>query len=213
MSKTASVVQNRTRQSGTWRGVASPAAGTVVVFREPEGAATYYELGTDDPASTKIKDILRHSKAKVWRESPDPAGVRAPEPAPPEAAIQEARARGRALAASLLAAPDMLTADAMAERLGVSRMTVNTWRRKGRLLGLAGAKRGYRFPGWQLDDEAKPLSGLEGLADRLGSPWAVYRFLLRGHAELEGLSGLEALRRGAVADALAVAETTMRDFS
>jgi hypothetical protein len=41
--------------------------------------------------------------------------------------------------------------------LGTTRVTVNTKRQSGQVLGLDGAKRGFRFPVWQLDAEGKPL--------------------------------------------------------
>ena len=48
--------------------------------------------------------------------------------------------------------------------------------------------------------------------ERLGGPWAVYRFLVQPHGELEGLTGREALERGKVEAALDAAESIGRDF-
>ena len=63
--------------------------------------------------------------------------------------------------------------------IGTSRVTVNAKRQNHQILGLDGAKRGYRFPAWQLDENGKPFAALPDLFDRLGdSPWAVYRFLV-----------------------------------
>lgn len=101
----------------------------------------------------------------------------------------------------------MLTADAFARRLGVSRVTVNARRQKHELLGLDGAKRGYRFPAWQVDDEGKAFEALPRLFELLGpNPWGVYRFLTQRHDVLNGATGRDALRRGqtqAVLDAAA----------
>lgn len=130
--------------------------------------------------------------------------------APPDPATElaEARARGRRHAAQIVAAEEMLSADDFAASLGVSRMTVNTWRHKHQVLGLNGAKRGFRFPRWQIGADGKPLALLPQLFERLGGgPWAVYRFLVRQHPELDGLTGLEAARLGRTTDVLAVADS------
>jgi HTH domain len=125
-----------------------------------------------------------------------------------EAAIQAARERGRLRSAQILDQDDMLTAEEFAERLGVSRMTVNARRQKHELLGLNGAKRGFRFPAWQVDDDGKALDVLPKLFDLLGdSPWGVYRFLTQRHAALEGLSAKDALNRGQTTQVLQVAES------
>jgi hypothetical protein len=128
------------------------------------------------------------------------------------AALAAARERGRLRAAEVLGADDMLSADAFAKILGTTRVTVNTKRRSGQVLGLDGAKRGFRFPVWQLDAEGKPYAELAMLHERLGGPWAVYRFLVQPHGELDGLTGREALERGRVKATLEAAESIGRDF-
>jgi hypothetical protein len=123
-----------------------------------------------------------------------------------EAALQAARERGRLRAAQILNQDDMLTAEAFAERLGVSRMTVNARRQKHELLGLDGAKRGFRFPAWQVDDDGKAFDVLPKLFDLLGdNPWGVYRFLTQRHAALEGLSAKDALNQGRTTQVLQAA--------
>ena len=113
------------------------------------------------------------------------------------AALDEARARGKVRAATILAGDDMLSADQFAELLGTTRMTVNTKRQNHQVLGLEGAKRGFRFPAWQVDEDGKPFAALPRLFERLGGgPWSVYRFLVQPHPELDGMTGREALRRG-----------------
>ena len=125
-----------------------------------------------------------------------------------QAALEEARRRGTARAAEIMAGEDMLSADQFAALLGTTRMTVNTKRRNGHVLGLDGAKRGFRFPVWQVDKDGKPFAALPALFERLGGgPWTVYRFLVQAHPELDGLTGREALRRGKVEQALEAAES------
>lgn len=123
-----------------------------------------------------------------------------------EAALAAARERGRLRAADILGSDDMLSAEAFAKILGTTRVTVNTKRQSGQVLGLDGAKLGFRFPVWQLDAEGKPYAELAVLHERLGGPWAVYRFLVQHHGALDGLTGREALERGRGRDAIAAAE-------
>ena len=122
------------------------------------------------------------------------------------AALRHAYARGAEAASALLGGPDMLSSDAMAERLGVSREAVHQKRRRGELLGVEGAKRGVRFPAWQIGPDGRPLAPLRDLHAALGAPWAVFRFLRQRHPELDQQTGLEAAadpRRAANAVALA----------
>ncbi|MFX8972731.1 hypothetical protein ABTN24_19605, partial [Acinetobacter baumannii] len=85
-----------------------------------------------------------------------------------------ARERGRLRVAEILAEPDMLSAEEFAALIGTSRVTVNTKRQNHQVLGFEGARRGYRFPRWQITRDGKPFAALPVLFDRLGnSPWAV----------------------------------------
>ncbi|MER8835847.1 XRE family transcriptional regulator [Mesorhizobium sp. M0909] len=131
-----------------------------------------------------------------------------------EAALAEARARGRKRVAEIVAGEDMLSADAFAKLLGTSRVTVNARRQSGQVLGIDGAKRGFRFPIWQLDKDGRPFGALPALHAMLGnSAWAVYRFLVSRHGVLDGRTGLRALQQGDDAAVLAVAEGMARgDF-
>lgn len=123
-----------------------------------------------------------------------------------DAALARAEARGAEAAARLLSADDMLTADAFAARIDATRETVHQKRRRGEVLGLEGAKRGVRFPAWQLLDGQRLLPGLPQVFRAFnGEPWAVYRFLLQAHPELGGASGLDSLKAGQVDKVLAVA--------
>ena len=60
--------------------------------------------------------------------------------------------------------------------------------------------------------DGKPFSALATLHERLGGAWAVYRFLVQPHGELDGLTGREALERGRTEQALEVVESIGRDF-
>lgn len=123
-------------------------------------------------------------------------------------AIARARARGERRAAEILDGPEMLNSDTMADRLGVSRETVNRMRRRGELLGLEGARRGVRYPDWQLLPPGQlPLPRMPEFFRALGDPWSVYRFLLQVHPELGGRRALDAVRGGDDAAVLELART------
>jgi hypothetical protein len=128
-------------------------------------------------------------------------------------ALAAARERGQVRIAEVMNGPEMLTADDFATRLGTTRATINTWRQKHQVLGLEGAKRGFRFPAWQIGEDGKPFAVLPELFERLGdAPWAVYRFFIQRHPELDGLTAQEALRRGREKDVLEAAENAGRTF-
>ncbi|MBB3133069.1 hypothetical protein FHS26_000772 [Rhizobium pisi] len=130
-----------------------------------------------------------------------------------QAALVAARERGRRRAAEILAEDDMLSAEAFADLLGVSRVTVNTKRQNGQVLGLDGAKRGFRFPLWQLDRDGRPYPALPKLHEVLGGAWAVYRFLVTPHGALDGRTGIDAMKRGQDDEVVAAAESVARgDF-
>lgn len=122
--------------------------------------------------------------------------VATPETTELDAALQRARERGKKRAAEILAGPEMLSAGEFASYLGMSRVSVNNKRKSCQLLALHGAKRGYRFPRWQVDGNSRPFAAIPLLHVELGNSWAVYRFLLQSHDELDGKSGLEALQGG-----------------
>jgi hypothetical protein len=130
-----------------------------------------------------------------------------------KAALSAARGGGRRRVAEILSEDDMLSADTFSDLLGVSRVTVNTKRQNGQVLGLDGAKRGFRFPAWQLDRDGRPYAVLPKLHEILAGAWAVYRFLVSPHGALDGRTGLDALKRGQDSDVIAAAEGIARgDF-
>jgi hypothetical protein len=105
----------------------------------------------------------------------------------------------------------MLSADAFADEIGATRETVHKKRRRHEVLGLEGAKRGVRFPKWQVGKNGELLPGLPQLFEILGEhPWSIYRFLLGEHDALDGRTALQALQAGKVEDVLAAADASTR---
>ncbi len=186
--------------------------------RYREAFAKSYETGR--PVSFRV-DVAPDGGATVTPvEDPTPEAAplaveavkeRSPEL---EQALAAARERGRVRAAEILRGADMLSAEEFAELLGTTRVTVNTKRQNGQVLGLEGARRGFRFPAWQLNADGKPYPELPALLDRLGGPWAVYRLLVQPQGALGGLTGRAALERGKGRELVAAAEGIARgDFT
>lgn len=157
-----------------------------------------FEIGA--PATIKLGGLVRLEQVA--------------EPTTPDL-LEAARGRGRILAAQILAQDDMLSADEMGTRLGVSRVTINERRSRNELLGLDGAKRGFRFPEWQVDNDGKAIALLPRLFELLGpSPWTIYRFLTQRHDALGGRAAKDALAEGDEAAVLEAAESLARgEFS
>lgn len=188
--------------------VGERARETAIGGRSALGEIVELAVLLDEPQRVTAARLLRRMLEE--RSDDAPGNDTVPPPAR-DGALERARARGRSRAAETLASPDMLTAEALARRLGVSRMTVNTWRKAGRLVGLSGAKRGYRFPVWQLDGHGEPFADLPRILELLeGSPWAVHRFMTSPRPELDGLTGRDALASGRRDAVLQAAESIAR---
>jgi hypothetical protein len=92
--------------------------------------------------------------------------------------------------------PHMLTATLFAKRLGVSRETINHWRKADKVIGVRGAKRGFRFPEWQVNDRGQPYPAIALILEALdGDHWAAWRFLEDRVSEVKGI-GFQALAAG-----------------
>ena len=172
------------------RVLAAVASGAGAVMRTGRTLTLEIEpSGRKGPSRFRIVKQLRPDPATP--PSVVPAGEMSLDEA--QAALRRAYARGAEVAAELLSGPEMLSSDSMAERLGLSREAVHQKRRRGELLGVEGAKRGVRFPAWQLGADGLPLGALKDLHTALGEPWAVFRFLRQRHPEIGMRTGLEAI--------------------
>ena len=120
-------------------------------------------------------------------------------------ALAAARARGAVRVAEILSGEDMASTDALASMMGVTRETAHAKRRRGEVLGLEGAKRGVRFPIWQLGEDGRPLEGMAEIIRILGPSWAAYQFLTAPFPSAEGAPMHEMLRRGRTEEVLSQA--------
>ena len=131
---------------------------------------------------------------------------------PNQAALERGFARADTNRAEMLKRPDMLTGEQVAERLGLSRATVDNRRVAGKLLALeVGAKRGVRYPDWQcgLVRETSARTAFENALEALGKTerWSKYRFFTQIAPVLGGRSPVEALRAGDTDAVVSAAES------
>lgn len=198
-----------------------------VVFRE-HGDAIVEIVVTYSDAAERSRDTGRHTQFLVdVAPSGSPVITEVKEPvfvvealnnggrhSELDDALVAARARGRERIAEILARPEMLSAAELGKRIGASRMTINTKRQRRQLLALEGATRGFRFPNWQIGEDGKPFKALPQLFDKLGDrPWAIYRFLLQHHPELDGRTALEALAAGDSDKVVEAADSVAQSFA
>lgn len=92
---------------------------------------------------------------------------------------------------------DMLSADEMSKRLGISsRSEVLKWVREHRLFSVMppGRQRGQRFPQWQIDVVGADFTAiLTALAEQNRSDWSIYEFFETPAAAFSGLAPRELL--------------------
>lgn len=208
------------RKSIPLRTSASKAARKPPTAAEPKGGveATPRLIGGLQLArhhrSVAIRSAER-GRSESFRVDVDPDGTTTITPigeetdGPKDGAVDPlaaARERGRLLVADIMARRDMKSADEFASLLGTTRMTVNTKRRNGEILGLQGATRGFRFPAWQIGRDGRPYPELKRLHELLGDPWAVYRFMTSPEPGLRHLTGRQALAQGKGRWVLEIAE-------
>jgi hypothetical protein len=113
-----------------------------------------------------------------------------------ERALADARQRGQARVAAILASPEMLTAEAFAARANTTLGAVHSLRNAGQVLALEGPAGDVRYPAWQLDDHGALLTDLPGFLRAAPDPWVAYRSLVSEWPELGGKTGLELLKSG-----------------
>lgn len=147
----------------------------------------------------------RAIQAAIAQDTPRPA--RSPDAL--TEALVAARTRGAQLKDALLADPEMLNTATIADLLGMSEEGVRLKRKRHEILGLESAKRGIRYPAWQILEGRQLIPALPRLFAMLGDdPWRLFRFLQQHHSELGGDRALDALRLGRVDGVLAAAENT-----
>ena len=165
-------------------------------------------LTHDDARAVAAGDERVIPASIVWSDAPHLAQARSSDSTLTEA-LAAARVRGSAVKEEMLASSEMLSTAAIADLLGMSEEGVRLKRKRHEILGLEFAKRGIRYPAWQVLDGGQLLPALPRLFAILGDdPWRLFRFLQQHHGELGGIRALDALRHGRLDGVLAAAENT-----
>jgi hypothetical protein len=100
-----------------------------------------------------------------------------------------------------------LTAEEVANSLGITRQAVDKRRRAGKLLAITTGRHGYRYPVWQFN-QSGTLPGLENVLGFLSDhdEWMKLAFFVGQNPRLDGQSPVEALRAGNTQRVLTAAE-------
>ena len=123
--------------------------------------------------------------------------------------IERAEQAGEQRKQAVLDQPEMLSAQAAAQRAGMSRQALDDRRKAGR--ALAHLKRGFRYPAWQFEDGvAGAMAAILPALSHL-DPWQQYFFFVQAEPLLDGLSPLAALRAGKSERLLKVIEILRQD--
>jgi len=157
----------------------TPPPGVTWTLVRAELARRLAEQAVSQAATVSDSDLATFARGRGLPRRPTGPGP-LPAPVPEGPAPIAPPAHSTSSPAQALAG--MLTGEALAEELGVSRATVALRRGAGRLLALeSGLKRGFRYPAWQVTYLRDPATreafeeALRVLAPR--GPWAIYRFL------------------------------------
>jgi len=162
-------------------------------------------------AGHTLEEALRITFAHDARPQAVAPGAEGAIPAENQEALERAQARATVAKVELLKRADMLTGAQLAERLGLTRATVDKRRTEGKLLALDfGTKRGFRYPAWQSDlvQDAEARATFEKVLRSLEEEgvWSRYRFFTQAAPALGGASPTEALRAGRREEVLRAAE-------
>ena len=93
-------------------------------------------------------------------------------------------------------ASDMITTDEAADLGGTTRVTINSWIKSGRCIGVTHLRRGFKMPKWQFEPYVFPV--IHSLSEALGTTdgWQMLSFLETPFEALDGLAPRIALEQG-----------------
>jgi DNA-binding XRE family transcriptional regulator len=168
----------------------------VEAFRE---IASEMDSATAERLERAIADRTRQSAFEVvLRFLEEPAALGTIEGDP----LARARMRGvRARQQLLEAEGGPVSAAELGKEIGVSRQTVDAWRKARRVLAIERGRRGFAYPAWQALD-GRLLPGLDLALEALSGTdfWGALNFFLTPDPRIEGKRPLDVLREGDVRD-------------
>lgn len=162
------------------------------------------ELGTGQDS---VAAILGFAVALL--DAPDRAAD-VIDPGPPSRSLVAALKQLSAAPPPVATGPGLLSGEDFAARIGLSRQRLNDWRRAGRILGIEAAKRGFRYPEWQIGRDGRILPDIPAILAALIHPFAAYRFLTTPLDALGGATPAEALHDGEGERVVGLAEAAGR---
>jgi len=121
--------------------------------------------------------------------------------------LANARLRGLVLKREMLEAEGgAMTTEEVAKLLRMTVQAVHKRRKARKLIAVSLGRRGYLFSQWQFEDKVHPvLDQVLATLDVSVSDWGLVSFFVNGNIYLDGVSPLEALRRGNLEGALRAA--------
>lgn len=128
--------------------------------------------------------------------SPDTRRPSTADPYASEAQTTALLRRGAEYRRQRINASDMITTDEAAELSGTTRVTINTWIKTGRCIGVTHLRRGFKLPKWQFEPYVFPV--IQSLSEALGTAdgWQMLSFLETPQEALDALAPRIALEQG-----------------
>ena len=128
--------------------------------------------------------------------SPDTRRSSTADPYASEAQTTALLRRGAEYRRQRINASDMITTDEAAELSGTTRVTINTWIKTGRCIGVTHLRRGFKLPKWQFEPYVFPV--MQSLSEALGTAdgWQMLSFLETPQEALDALAPRIALEQG-----------------
>ena len=171
--------------------------------------------------SDKIEQAAQNIEAAFYRIIDErmasrgaPEEIRFVAPDTHAAGYEAAVAAGAQARTEIFKRGDMLNSQDVADKLGVSRETVNQRRRNRELLALRHEGRGFRYPAWQIEPGVR-----DAIADvlvELGDSadcWAAYLFFTQPNPLLSGATPLQALKARKSAQVLRAAAAQREELA
>lgn len=185
----------------------SPPAGAALRKRHSPSDRIDLAAKTIEAALSQVID-----ERLVSHAAPESGRFVAPDAYVPgyEAAV----AAGAQARTDIFARGDSLNSQDLADRLGVSRETVNQRRRNGQLLALQHERRGFRYPAWQIEPGVR--DAMNAVLAELGKGadcWSAYLFFTQPNPLLGGATPLQALKTRKSVQVLQAASAAREDLA